>query len=157
MLEEAEPDALSYLDFLPTHWKRLRTNNVRGKTNRWIKRRPRVVQVSPSTGSLVRSCASRMRCGRSPGSQRRLIPCSPRCGTLRRWRRVRRGAHGEPSSGLPHSSSMSASKPETMTLTGSLESLETAVYSATHCILQMLAPVAYISAMAATRARSKRW
>ena len=52
---------------------------------------------------------------------------------------------------------MSASLPEAMTLTGSLESLETPVYSATHCILQMLAPVAYIAVMAATRARSKRW
>lgn len=28
VLEEAEPDALAYLDFPPTHWKRLRTNNV---------------------------------------------------------------------------------------------------------------------------------
>ena len=26
--EEAEPDALAYPDFPPTHWKRLRTNNV---------------------------------------------------------------------------------------------------------------------------------
>ena len=37
VLEEAEPNALSYLDFLPIHWKRLRTNNVRGRTNRGIK------------------------------------------------------------------------------------------------------------------------
>ena len=28
ILEEAEPDALAYLDFPPSHWKRLRTNNV---------------------------------------------------------------------------------------------------------------------------------
>lgn len=28
VLEEAEPDAPAYLDFPPTHWKRLRTNNV---------------------------------------------------------------------------------------------------------------------------------
>lgn len=54
MLEEAEPDALAYLDFPPTHWKRLRTNNVQERTNREIKRRSRVVQVFPSTGSLVR-------------------------------------------------------------------------------------------------------
>ena len=26
--EEAEPDALAYLAFPPSHWKRLRTNNV---------------------------------------------------------------------------------------------------------------------------------
>lgn len=54
VLEEAEPDALAYLDFPPTHWKRLRTNNVQERTNREIKRRSRVVQVFPSTGSLVR-------------------------------------------------------------------------------------------------------
>ena len=34
VLEEAEPDALAYLDFPPTHWKRLRTNNVQERTNR---------------------------------------------------------------------------------------------------------------------------
>ena len=28
VLEEAEPDALAYLDFPPSHWKRLRTDNV---------------------------------------------------------------------------------------------------------------------------------
>ena len=53
-LEEAEPDALAHLDFPPSHWKRLRTNNVQERTNREIKRRSRVVQVFPSTGSLVR-------------------------------------------------------------------------------------------------------
>ena len=53
VLEEAEPDALAYLDFPPTHWKRLRTNNVQERTNREVKRRTRVVQVFPSTGSLV--------------------------------------------------------------------------------------------------------
>lgn len=54
ILEEAEPDALAYLDFPPSHWKRLRTNNVQERTNREIKRRSRVVQVFPSTASLVR-------------------------------------------------------------------------------------------------------
>ena len=35
VLEEAEPDAPAHLDFPPTHWKRLRTNNVRrGRTGR---------------------------------------------------------------------------------------------------------------------------
>lgn len=28
VLEEAESDALAHLDFPPTRWKRLRTNNV---------------------------------------------------------------------------------------------------------------------------------
>ncbi len=54
VLEEAEPDALAYLDFPPSHWKRLRTNNVQERANREIKRRSRVVQVFPSVASLVR-------------------------------------------------------------------------------------------------------
>ena len=54
ILEEAEPDALAYLDFPQTHWKRLRTNNVQERTNREIKRRSRVVQVFPSVKSLER-------------------------------------------------------------------------------------------------------
>lgn len=54
ILEEAEPDALAYLDFPQSHWKRLRTNNVQERTNREIKRRSRVVQVFPSEKSLLR-------------------------------------------------------------------------------------------------------
>ena len=54
VLEEAEPGALAYLDFPPSHWKRLRTNNLQERTNREIKRRSRVVQVFPSVASLVR-------------------------------------------------------------------------------------------------------
>ena len=54
MLEEAEPDAPAHLDFPPSHWKRPRTDNVQERTSREIKRRPRVVQVSPSTASPAR-------------------------------------------------------------------------------------------------------
>ena len=54
ILEEAEPDALAYLDFPSSHWKRLRTNNVQERSNREIKRRSRVVQVFPSVKSLER-------------------------------------------------------------------------------------------------------
>ncbi len=54
ILEEAEADALAYLDFPPAHWKRLRTNNVQERANREIKRRSRVVQVFPSVASLER-------------------------------------------------------------------------------------------------------
>ncbi len=54
VLEEAEPDVLAYLDFPPSHWKRLRTNNLQERTNREIKRRSRVVQVFPSEKSLER-------------------------------------------------------------------------------------------------------
>lgn len=52
--EEAEPDALAYLGFPPSHWKRLRTNNLQERANREIKRRSRVVQVFPSEKSLER-------------------------------------------------------------------------------------------------------
>lgn len=54
VMEEAEADALAYLDFPPSHWKRLRTNNVQERANREIKRRSRVVQVFPSEKSLLR-------------------------------------------------------------------------------------------------------
>lgn len=36
ILEEAEPGALAYLDFPPSHLRRLRTNNVQERTNREI-------------------------------------------------------------------------------------------------------------------------
>ena len=54
ILEEAEPDALAYLDFPASHWKRLRTNNVQERTNRETRRRSKVVQVFPSVKSLER-------------------------------------------------------------------------------------------------------
>ena len=54
VLEEAEPDALAYLDFPPSHRKRLRTSNVQERANREIKRRSSVVQVFPSESSLLR-------------------------------------------------------------------------------------------------------
>jgi putative transposase len=54
LLEEAECDALAYLDFPAAHRRRLRTNNVQERANREIKRRSRVVQVFPSPKSLIR-------------------------------------------------------------------------------------------------------
>lgn len=54
VLEEAEPDALAYLDFPNSHWKRLRTNNVQERTNGETRRRSGVVQVFPSVESLTR-------------------------------------------------------------------------------------------------------
>ena len=53
-LEEAEPDALAHLAFPPSHWKRLRTNNLRERAKRETKRGSRVVQVFPSESSLLR-------------------------------------------------------------------------------------------------------
>lgn len=54
LLEDAEPDALAYLDFPYEHHRRLRTNNVQERANRELKRRSRVVQVFPSRKSLIR-------------------------------------------------------------------------------------------------------
>lgn len=54
LLEEVKADALAYLDFPVEHRRRLRTNNVQERANREIKRRSRVVQVFPSTKSLIR-------------------------------------------------------------------------------------------------------
>ena len=54
LLEDAECDALAYLDFPYEHHRRLRTNNVQERANRELKRRSRVVQVFPSRRSLIR-------------------------------------------------------------------------------------------------------
>ena len=54
VLEEADPNALAYLDLPQPHWKLPCTNNVQERTNREIKRRPRVVQALPSVASLTR-------------------------------------------------------------------------------------------------------
>lgn len=54
LLEEAEADALAYLDFPHGHRRRLRANNVQERVNREVKRRSRVVQVFPSRKSLIR-------------------------------------------------------------------------------------------------------
>ena len=52
--EEAEADALVYLDFPYEHHVRLRANNVQERANRELKRRSRVVQVLPGRKSLIR-------------------------------------------------------------------------------------------------------
>lgn len=52
LLEEAEADAMAYLDFSPAHHGCLCTNNVQERMNREIKCRVIVVQVLPSRRSL---------------------------------------------------------------------------------------------------------
>ena len=53
VLEEAEADALSYLDFPHEHHVRLRTNNVRERADRELRHRSRVVQVLPGRRSPI--------------------------------------------------------------------------------------------------------
>ncbi len=54
LLEDAEADALAYLDFPFEHHVRLRTNNVQERANEEIKRRTKVVGVFPSVESMMR-------------------------------------------------------------------------------------------------------
>ena len=58
LLEDAEADALAYLDFPKEHHLRLRTNNVQERANEEIKRRTKVVGVFPSVGSMLRLVGS---------------------------------------------------------------------------------------------------
>lgn len=58
LLEDAEADALAYLDFPREHHIRLRTNNVQERANEEIKRRTRVVGVFPSVESMARLVGS---------------------------------------------------------------------------------------------------
>lgn len=53
LLEDAEADALAYLDFPYAHHRRLRADNMQERANRELKRRSRVVQVFPSRRSLI--------------------------------------------------------------------------------------------------------
>lgn len=54
ILEDAEVDALAHLSFPRSHWVKVRTNNVQERMNCELKRRARVVQAFPSTGSVLR-------------------------------------------------------------------------------------------------------
>ena len=58
LLEDAEADALAYLDFPCEHHIRLRTNNVQERANAEIKRRTKVVGVFPSVESMMRLVGS---------------------------------------------------------------------------------------------------
>lgn len=52
--EDAEVDALAYLSFPREHRVKIRTNNVQERVNCELKRRAKVVQAFPSTGSVMR-------------------------------------------------------------------------------------------------------
>ena len=54
LLEEAEPDVLTYLDFPLEHYQWIRTNNVQERMNEEIKRRTKVVTIFPSIESAIR-------------------------------------------------------------------------------------------------------
>lgn len=58
LLEDAEANALAYLDFPYEHHVRLRTNNVQERANEEIKRRTKVVGVFPSAESMMRLVGS---------------------------------------------------------------------------------------------------
>lgn len=58
LLEDAEADALAYLDFPFEHHVRLRTNNVQERANGEIKRRTKAVGVFPSVESMMRLVGS---------------------------------------------------------------------------------------------------
>ena len=58
LLEDAEADALAYLDFPYEHHVRLRANNVQERANEEIKRRTKVVGVFPSAESMMRLVGS---------------------------------------------------------------------------------------------------
>lgn len=54
VLEDAEVDALAHLSFPREHRVKIRTNNVQERMNCELKRRAKVVQAFPSTGSVLR-------------------------------------------------------------------------------------------------------
>ena len=54
VLEDAEVDALAYLSFPREHRAEIRTNNVQERMNCEPRRRAKVVQTFPSTGSVLR-------------------------------------------------------------------------------------------------------
>lgn len=54
LLEDAETDALAYLDFPAEYRRRIRANNVQERMNGEMKRGSRVVQVFPSPESMLR-------------------------------------------------------------------------------------------------------
>lgn len=55
-------ETLAYTEFLPEHWRRIRTNNGIECINREIRRRTRVVGTFPDGNSTLMSVTERLKC-----------------------------------------------------------------------------------------------
>ena len=54
-------ETLTYMDFPPEHWQKIRTNNVIERLNREIRRRTRVVGTFPDGNSALMLVCARLR------------------------------------------------------------------------------------------------
>jgi transposase-like protein len=61
MLDRSVEETLSYYDFPPEHWRRIRTNNPLERIIREIRRRTQVVGAFPDGNSALMLCAARLR------------------------------------------------------------------------------------------------
>ena len=61
MLDKSVEETLSYYDFPPEHWRRIRTNNPLERIIREIRRRTQVVGAFPDGNSALMLCAARLR------------------------------------------------------------------------------------------------
>lgn len=64
-VEKGIAETLTYMDFLSTHWTKLRTTNVLERLNREIRRRTRVVGTFPDGHSALMLVCARLS-GMSP-------------------------------------------------------------------------------------------
>ena len=60
-VEDGIEETLTYCDFPPEHWTRIRTNNVMERLNREIRRRTRVVGTFPDGNSAMMLVCARLR------------------------------------------------------------------------------------------------
>jgi transposase-like protein len=60
LLEEAKEDILAYIEFPPSHWKKISNTNLIERFNRELKRRSDVVQIFPNKKSVLRLLGSIM-------------------------------------------------------------------------------------------------
>ena len=60
-VEDGIEETLTYCDFPPEHWTRIRTNNVMERLNREIRRRTRVVGTFPDGNSALMLVCARLR------------------------------------------------------------------------------------------------